>query len=133
MAAPLPARNARQRKSAKRSARHHAVKRWRVQALTVLFSVRLRRRVRLRRDLADLDELSDEPSDVLPDVLSAKRGRGSSSSSAADCSSSAASSDLDEEIAGRVRGAAAQARSGKARVAQIARRFEGYAPEPALR
>ena len=131
MAAPLP--NARQRKSAKRSARHRAAKRWRAPAMAALFLVRLRRRVRLRRDLADLDELSDEPSDVLPNALSAKRGRGSGSSSVADSSSSAASSDLDEEVAGRVRGAAAQARSMTARVAQMARRFEGGVPGPALR
>ena len=88
---PAPPRaNARQRRSAERSARRHAARqrRLRATALAVLFLSRLRRRARLRRDLQDLEELADAaPTDAL-----AKRGRSSRGSSSA--SSSATSSPL---------------------------------------
>jgi len=54
--------SARKRRSAARSARHHAaIERRRInrsRILALLFLVRLRRRVRLRRNLDDLEELS---------------------------------------------------------------------------
>ena len=64
MAAP----NARERRSAVRSGRRHAARRqrlFRCQTLALLFLLKLRRRARLRRDLQDLEELSDMPPRLL--------------------------------------------------------------------
>ena len=68
-AVPAPL-NARKRRSAKRSARRHRQRRWRSDVLALIFLLRLRRRVRLRRDLVDLEELRDVPTE-----LASKRGR----------------------------------------------------------
>ena len=56
---PLAALNARQRRSAERSAQRHMQRQrfTRSRMILVLFIVRLRRRARLRRDLRDLEEL----------------------------------------------------------------------------
>ena len=80
--------NAKQRRSAARSARRHLQRRRcvRSRVLAVLFALRLRRRARLRRALQDVGELSDASSDG--PSLAAKRGTGdrppSSSSSGPD-------------------------------------------------
>ena len=70
--------NARQRRSAARSALRHAARRRmiRSQVLATLFVIRLRRRVRLRRGLEELEELADSD----PAGEAVKRGRPSSRS-----------------------------------------------------
>jgi hypothetical protein len=96
-AVPAPL-NARKRRSAKRSARRHRQRRWRSDVLALIFLLRLRRRVRLRRDLVDLEELRDVPTE-----LASKRGRAvreeSSSSSSGTGSSSSRSSAFSTRIA----------------------------------
>ena len=63
-AAAAPRRNARQRRSARRSAERHRKRQLiiRSRIVCLLFVIRLRRRVRLRRDLGDLDELTSQSS-----------------------------------------------------------------------
>ena len=58
----VPRANARQRRSAERSARRHGERQRviRSRILALLFVIRLRRRVRLRRDLRDLETLNTE-------------------------------------------------------------------------
>ena len=85
--------SARQRRSAARSALRHAARRRliRSQMLAILFALKLRRRARLHRGLAELEELAvpDHPGDA------AKRGR-SSSRSDSDVSDPSSSADALE-------------------------------------
>ena len=76
--AATPRRNARQRRSARRSAERHRKRQLiiRSRILCLLFVIRLRRRVRARRDLGDLDELASQSSQEAV----AKRDRPSSRS-----------------------------------------------------
>ena len=77
-AAATPRRNARQKQSARRSAERHRQRQLviRSRIICLLFVIRLRRRVRLRRDLGDLDELASQSSQEAV----AKRDRPSSRS-----------------------------------------------------
>ena len=98
--------NARKRRSAARSARHHAQLQLQVYrtALAVLFVCRLRRMRRLRADLADLESLEGEavnddsgaaqvpaPSYALASLKRADRPSSSASSSSSSYASSSAS------------------------------------------
>ena len=102
--------NARQRRSAARSARHHAQRQFQVYrlAIAVLYVCRLRRRCRLRADLADLESLegasvhegagdtpwsSSAPMGV-PGSKRADRPPSSASSSSASAASSSSSAAL---------------------------------------
>ena len=83
-AAATPRRNARQKRSARRSAERHRQRQLviRSRIICLLFVIRLRRRVRLRRDLGDLDELASQSSQEAvakrdrPLLSRAARGRG---------------------------------------------------------
>jgi len=86
------------RRSARRSARRHVRRAQPIRsaALALLFTRRLHRRVRLRRDLVDLGELAcDGASDrvPLPDAAAVKRGRPASRAGSSDLSSSESSGD----------------------------------------
>ena len=118
-----PRRNARQRRSAERSAQRHAwtqrrATRSRTIAAVWLFVLKLQRRVRLRRDLRDLEELeSARP-------FAVKRGpEGEPQSSSA---SSCDPQDFDHHhVLGVVR--------TSTRVAHLAKRFGGDAGRPLLK
>jgi hypothetical protein len=118
-----PRRNARRRRSAERSARRHACMRLRATrsrtiAIVWLFVFKLRRRVRLRRDLQDLEELeSARP-------FAVKRGpEGEPHSSSA---SSCDPQDFDHHhVLGVVR--------TSTRVSHLAKRFGGDAERPLLK
>jgi hypothetical protein len=119
-----PRRNARQRRSAQRSAERHAKlqritrRRNRIIAMVFDFVFRLRRRARLRRDLQDLEELEAAR------PLAAKRGPESEprSSSASSCDPQ----DFDHHhVFGVVK--------TSTRVSHLAKRFGGDAGRPLLR
>ena len=80
--------NANKRRSAARSARRHAERQRAIRSriLAVLYLLRLRRRARLRRDLADLESVESLPL-ALPSDPTSKRGRASSSDDSAASSS----------------------------------------------
>jgi hypothetical protein len=92
--APAPAANARRRRSAERSARRHCARQRPVRccALAILFILRVRRRVRLRRDLHDLEVLSDGAFGVR--LLRKRESRPPSSTSSSSASTSLSSEAL---------------------------------------
>ena len=102
----VPRCNARQRRSALRSAKRHRSRQLviRSRILALLFCIRLKRRVRLRRDLHDLDALSDTPPEggtLLLRGPAAKRGPGGPSSSSSGSEPESDSSEPTVAASGR--------------------------------
>ena len=119
--------NARQRRSAARSAQRHAARQRliRSRVLAVLFVLKLQRRVRLRRELEELEELED--AGHLGDA--AKRGRPSSRSDILSSSASSSSCDPQDLEHHHIMGVV----KTSTRVSHLAKRFSGGTGPPLLR